>query len=746
MQKKQYSKFINQMLFGSLLYVIKGELRIKNGHLPQENHHIPTDFFGVCVASNEDPSTDAYIIGQLETLGINNVRLDFSYDDLQNHTNRFLQKLIAHDFNVTLHLLAPFDAAENMADPNEQERWRQFLSAALNQYGSSIKQVEIGNTINRKRWAGYSFEGFFIAWEIAHKEIKSRGIRLLGPNIQDFEPLYNIGILKTLQEKNQLPDVQSDNLFTERVSEPERFDHRVLKYKWSKLFKYNLIKKARTLQKIGRNFDVSHTTSSAAFWAIYRIDRLLENGEQKQADYLTRYFTLLATSGALEQANWGALICNREGLINDGLTDADYPDLERITHYQSADGILNQYERYPSFYAMQTVAQHLSGSHYRTTIASAKGLEIHYFTLGSLQIHVAWTINGKVAYLADIYTKNTISSSKILHRDGNVLDRNTTIITESPIYLCWNEHIEIELLPQPKLAKNLAIYAHIENLQYFEYNLNGWTGLILAKDLTQANQLKETLYPAQLSAPQKNQSLRHARNVIWAIQDPRNSASELTIKQPVKMYPHKALLDRFKPSKAKRSWNGAMELLRRGVDTAQPVAYFEKVGDSSLKQNFYICERVKADCSIGELFAAFARGEQSYKGLTPVEVYTQFAHFSHHMHSRGIYFRDYSGGNILVNIQTDNKLNFSLIDTARLRSYNNQTPLRLRIADLTRACHKLHGDGRKHFMRIYLALTGRKLNLHTMFKFWLYDIKVKLKRTIGRKGIKRLIKHLKGFR
>jgi hypothetical protein len=114
------------------------------------------------------------------------------------------------------------------------------------------------------------------------------------------------------------------------------------------------------------------------------------------------------------------------------------------------------------------------------------------------------------------------------------------------------------------------------------------------------------------------------------------------------------------------------------------------------------------------------------------------------MHSRGIYFRDFSGGNILVNIHKNNTLSFSLIDTARLHHYNHAIAPKLRIADLTRACHKLHKKGRKRFMCIYLGLSGRKLTLRYKIPFVLYDIKVGLKRTIGRKGIKKLIKRLKG--
>jgi hypothetical protein len=745
MTKQFSSTSAKQLITSSFKYILTGGLRIKDGHLPTQNHAVPENFFGVCVASNKNIELDHYIIGQLEALDINNVRIDFTYNDADNFNARFLQTLITKGFNVTLRLFPPAEIVAHMNDPAEQAGWRVFLATTLDRYGEAVAQVEIGNTINRKRWAGYTLHTFLTTWKIAHKEVKSRGIKLLGPNIQDFEPIYTLGIFKILATERLLPDTQTDNLFVERVSEPERFDHRILKYKWAALFKYNLVKKARILQKIGLDYGVAQTSSSSAFWAIYRIDRMLTNSKQKQADYLTRYFTLLAASGALQQANWGALICNREGLIDDGLKDAEYPSLERVAHYQSADGVPSEYERYPSFYAMQSLLKHLSGAQYIKTVASAEGLEVHHFNNKQQQVHLAWTINGKVAYLSDIYAESTLNNAKITNRDGALLEKNTGLVYETPIYLCWHKDWNIELFPTPTLAKNLAIYAHIENVQYFKFNQNGWSGLMLAKNQTEANQLMLALHPDSLIAPQKDQSLRHARNVIWAIEDPRDTAAQLAIKQPAKMYPHKAFLDRFKPSKAKRSWNGAMELLRRGVGTAQPIAYFEKAGDTSLKQNFYICERVAADYTIGELFSAFARGESSYKGLTPEGVYRQFSQFSHNMHKRGIYFRDYSGGNILINTHANNVLEFSLIDTARIHSFNHSIPFKLRIADLTRACHKLHGEGRQHFMQMYLALSGRQLNLPIKLRFWLYDGKVKLKRTIGRKGMKKLIKRIKSI-
>ncbi len=162
----------------------------------------------------------------------------------------------------------------------------------------------------------------------------------------------------------------------------------------------------------------------------------------------------------------------------------------------------------------------------------------------------------------------------------------------------------------------------------------------LTKNIEEMNTLLKNINPEKIQSPSKDKTLRHARNAIWTLDDPRNKHQQLTIKQPVTMYPHKAFLDRFKPSKAKRSWNGAMELLRRGIDSPLPVAYFEKAGDGSLKQNYYICEYHKSDFNIAEIFSAFARDETSYKNITPNDIYPQFSRFCNYMHKSGIHFRE----------------------------------------------------------------------------------------------------------
>lgn len=746
---KQASMLTLPIIRKGLAYILGGRLYIKHGHFPPDNHVIPDDFIGVCIASAEDINMDDYVIAQLRQLGINQVRLDFTYGDLESFNARFLQRLITEKFNVTLHLIQPFANAKTMENPSEQTVWQTFLDKVLDRFGEHVTRIEIGSTINRKRWAGYTVNGFLSAWEIAFTAAKQRNIELAGPNVTDFEPIYNIGILSMLKAKKQLPDVHTNNLFSERVSEPERFDHRVFKYRWATILRFNLIKKTRLLRKISTDFGVKRFISPVAFWAIYRIQRLLPDGEQKQADYASRYMLLNAASGALDQVFWGALICHREGLIDDGLNDAEYPALERVTHYASVDGTLQNFWHHASFNAMKTVASVIQGSRYQAAISTANGLEIHHFQTAQHEVHALWTINGKVALLQDIYDLADIKQAEIIHRDGHILDPMPNIVNESPIYLRWPKNQPAPAKNSPTLAKDLVIHAHIKDLQYFPFRQEGWFGLILAKNADEARLLGQQLHPARLASPQKNNALRHARNAIWALPDPRNPEKQVTVKQPVKMYPHKAFLDRFKPSKAKRSWNGALELLRRGVNTAHPVAFFEKENDTTLKQNFYICDYVKTDCSVGEMFVHFAQGHKEFLfadknyAISAEDTYAQLARYLHHMHKTGTFFRDLSGGNVLVQLLDNKKLHFSLIDTARAHFYTHPSPFKERYADLARICNKLHWAGRERFMGLYLANIGRKLTFRIKLGFYLYDFKVAFKRKFGRKGIKKLIKKFK---
>lgn len=729
-------------LGAALRYVFAGRLALPDGHLPKSQHRVPDDFVGVGVTTSEDPAVDDYILQQLDELTIKQVRIDYTYGDEGGPVTRLLERLLATEIQVLLHLVQPFTEAQQMKTGSAQLRWREFVQTAASRFGSRVTAIEIGSTSNRRRWAGYDTESFFNAWRIAYEEIKSRHIKLAGPNISDFEPLHNIAVLTRLRRENQLPDIHTNNLFSERVTEPERFDHRIFGTKLAMRLKVNLVKKARILKKISDDFGVKEFISPAAFWTLPRIRRVLVNGEEKQADYLSRYLTLLAASGALNQAYWGPFICHREGLIDDGYPT--YPELERITHYRSVLGQRQDFRQRPAFYAMKNFIQLIPGSLYEGPLATAEAIEVHAFRSHDRLIHVLWTANGQAMPMHDLYAPAQLANVQVISRDGEIAEEKPEFVTESPVFLCWPAASKIELKAAPRARQRVSIYRHAQGQNLYEFEQDGWKGLLLARDAQHAMELKQKLHPANLPAATEHNTLRKARNVIWRVDTLLDKP--VVIKKPLRMAPHKRLLDKFKPCKSKRSWNAAAELSRRGISTGLPIAYFERIDDASLTENFYLCDLVDHDFSARDILTAFNEGATEYQGVSEDQLYQQLSKFLLELHGRGVYFRDLAGGNILIKKQPDDKLEFTLIDINRARFFNRYLTMPQRLSDLTRICNKLHWKGREKLVGFYLKQTKHKpaFSFRLRLPFYLYDFKVKFKRRYGRKAIKRLVKRLQG--
>ncbi|MBI2307250.1 MAG: hypothetical protein HYU78_08095 [Rhodocyclales bacterium] len=728
-----------RLRFASALlgYLLRGGLRCPGGHRPPAGHVVAEAFAGVGVAAAADPAVDDWLLARLREAGVRHVRLDFTYGDAERPAARLLERLLGEAFHVTLHLVQPAERARKMETSDEARReWLDFVAATLDRFGTRVEIVEVGSTVNRKRWAGHTLAGFLALWDIAWREARARGVTLAGPSVTDFEPPWNVGLLALLRERGQLPDLHTDNLFSERCTEPERYDHKILGHRLAPLHKFNLVKKARLLARIGADFGVPRLFSPSAFWTLPRIERLLPDSEEKQADYLTRYLVLCAASGALERAWWGPLVCHREGLVDEG--DFPYPALERITHYAGLRGGLSDLRARPALRALTAFAELIPGSRYGGRLNASEQLEVHAFQTGTGLVHVVWTTNGRAAALQDIYADEDLRTALCRCRDGEILRERPTLASEAPLYLLWPAARTVVVKTTAAVLKDVAIHRHAPGKTHFYFREDGWRGIVLARDGAEAERLLQRIHPQRIGAPPREATLRHARNAIWTVDDPRADGAKLVVKQPVRMHLHKKLLDRFKPSKGLRSWNGTSELLRRGVAAAPPVAWFEKEGDRSLTQNFYVCEYVPAEFTARELVSAFAAGEKTFAGVDEETAYRQLAAYLLTMHGRGILFRDLSGGNILIRRTDAGGLAFSLIDTGRIRVFRGPLPLRERFADLVRICNKLHWAGREKFLGIYLSALREKLRWWHRWPFVVYDLKVAAKRRVGRKAWKRL--------
>jgi serine/threonine protein kinase len=118
-------------------------------------------------------------------------------------------------------------------------------------------------------------------------------------------------------------------------------------------------------------------------------------------------------------------------------------------------------------------------------------------------------------------------------------------------------------------------------------------------------------------------------------------------------------------SKACKSFSNALELIRRGSLTPQPIGFIEHRQAFALKQSFYVCHEWPARFTLREpLFdPAFANR---------VEILQALGRFAWDLHRKQIHHRDFSAGNILIREKaqkssTGDHWEFCLVDVNRMR-------------------------------------------------------------------------------
>ncbi len=708
------------------------------GHRPAAPHPLPDGFLGICVAASADPAGDDYLLERLNELGLRHVRLDLTYPAAGGHQPRLLAKLLEHDFKVCLHLVPPRAEARLMsrrgpAADAAADRWRAFVDDALARWGGAADCVEVGATCNRRKWSGQSLAALAQAWQIAWAIARARGVKIIGPNVTDFEPVYNFLLLDRLRRLGCPPDAHTDNLFVERATEPENFDHKILGYRAAGWLRCNLIRKARLLQAIGAAQGAPEFICSHTAWSLRRIARYLEHVEEKQADYLARYLLLAAASGALERVYWGPLIGQREGLIDDGT--AEYPDPPHVTLYHQARGQPADYRIRPAFHAMAAIQKLLRGAVFVKAHTAGPALEILEFKGPAGAIHHAvWTANGRCAAAEECYHPAALAAAACTDRDGRRLPAAPAFFGESPTYFTWNQPLELTLRPHPVPGIWRLAWHQPPLTTPTPLRAGPWQGIYQTRAENGA-----AIDPAALLAaavtPSDTPMLRAGRNQVWRIPAPWQPGHDIVIKQFKVPGLWRRCLDYGKPPKAIRSWNGAQELLRRGLPTPAPLACL--LPSQNGQPAFYICADFHPDYSVRDIFTALSRSTRPVPDMTPADWYASISAFLARMHDRGVFFRDLSAGNLLLRRGGDGAIEYALIDTARARFLPRPLPLRQRLADLKRICHPLPWPERRAFLDAYMRAGGRAFQPWMLLPLLVYDWKHRLKRAI--KPLRRMI-------
>jgi tRNA A-37 threonylcarbamoyl transferase component Bud32 len=126
--------------------------------------------------------------------------------------------------------------------------------------------------------------------------------------------------------------------------------------------------------------------------------------------------------------------------------------------------------------------------------------------------------------------------------------------------------------------------------------------------------------------------------------------------------PH--LINRFaykyiRKSKARRSFEHAEILHKKGIFTPKPIGYVEYSEAIGLTKSFYISQNLSYDFDIGDLI------DKDFPDLE--NILNQFTEFTYQLHENDIHHFDHAAGNTLMCQAGAGKYDFYLIDLNRMK-------------------------------------------------------------------------------
>ncbi|MDG2035226.1 MAG: hypothetical protein P8J42_01255 [Pseudomonadales bacterium] len=176
-----------------------------------------------------------------------------------------------------------------------------------------VKDFQIGNTVNRRKWAFISQDEYFDFFELAQnlKKEEFTSINLLGGNIIDFELPYYLRSL--FHFRDVFYNGVAAQLYVDRRGAPEnrQFGFDII----SKINAFYLIMRA-SLKSRNKLYitEVNWPLKGMKDWAPAQGEYMVD--ESLQAAYLVRYYLMMFASGRVEKCYWHQLVAPGYGLIN----------------------------------------------------------------------------------------------------------------------------------------------------------------------------------------------------------------------------------------------------------------------------------------------------------------------------------------------------------------------------------------------------------------------------------------------
>ncbi len=272
----------------------------------------PVDNIGLCVNADypiegkRSPS-NTELRAMVDELGVNSLLIRFPLSDWQNRQKYYDLITLFADKKILINILQDRDHIE------DADKTTAALRDIFSRCQAITDEFQIGNTVNRKKWAFISQDDYFQFFHTAQqlRDAEFPQLKLLGGNIIDFElPFFLRSVMHAWPIRY---DGVAAQLYVDRRGAPEKTQMHcdtVAKINW---FSHLL----RISPKTANSFyitEVNWPLSGTEPWAPAKGDCMVD--EHLQTTYLVRYYLLMMATGRVDKCFWHQLIAPGYGLVD----------------------------------------------------------------------------------------------------------------------------------------------------------------------------------------------------------------------------------------------------------------------------------------------------------------------------------------------------------------------------------------------------------------------------------------------
>ncbi len=362
------------------------------------------EFFGMSINLDKNPEQTLALV---DDLNIKNLLIRIPLSDIENIEKYVEFAKQYQSKNLLINILQDRRHVEDRA------LLETSLTQVFTQFSSLTNRFQLGNAINRKKWAIFSMDEFLRFYKVGFdlRNEKFPEIKLLGSSVIDFEYYFSI---RTLFNSYKVHfDQFSSLLYVDRRGAPENTQMGL-----------DLTKKLHLMQAMLR---ISHKSSNEIVitetnWPISNTAPYAPTSEndcvdlEAHANFLVRYYLLALASNVVKNVYWHQLIAPGYGLI-----DNRNDELIKYPAYQSFKVMLNELQG--AIYQDITIDDNMYTAKFSKSVEGGN----------NQLIEVIWSTNIN----EKIIDVNPETQSLVL-RDGRKSNGNNVKISESPVYLKTN--------------------------------------------------------------------------------------------------------------------------------------------------------------------------------------------------------------------------------------------------------------------------------------------------------------------